>query len=318
MKPFTKGLLVGALGTLLITGAGVAIGGKYVLDGLQMARKAIATEAAEAVETQTYPLASLRRISVSTGVGDVTIEAGDVPDVRVTARRVARAATLSLAQDALTDVRSSAQVTRRGTLLLRQEQAPRREAGTEGQIGREVHFTIVVPRQAKLIVSARAGVGKVTLTGLGAGASGEAGVGDVTARDVAGPLTLESGTGDVYARGGKGDLTAEAGIGQVRIHGREGRVSVKTGTGDIEADLAKLTAPADLETGIGGVTLTVTRKLDARFELSAGLGHITNGLADVKPEQGANDDKTVVVLGKGTHAVKASTGTGDIRLKPGD
>ncbi|MOA54222.1 hypothetical protein D3C78_1778010 [compost metagenome] len=58
--------------------------------------------------------------------------------------------------------------------------------------------------------------------------------------------------------------------------------------------------------------------MDARLELAAGIGHVTNGMADLKPEAGANDHETVLVLGKGTHVVKAGTGTGDVRLKPGD
>lgn len=319
MSPFTKGLLLGISLTLVVTTTAVAIGGKLVWDGLQMARRAMATEAAEAVETKAFPLAGLRRLSASTGVGDVTVEVGDVSEVQVTARRIARADTLRAAQEALPTIGWSAQVVR-GRLILRQEATGRREAADSptGEVKREVHFRVVLPKQAALRVAARTGVGTVSLTGLQEAASGEAGVGDVRVKNVDGPLTLEAGTGDVAIDGGRGPVTAEAGIGTVRVRGHEGNLSLKTGTGDVRADLIKLSGPVEVETGIGNITLAVTRKLDARFVLEPGIGHVENDMPAAKPPEGAQGEQTVLVLGKGTHMVKAGTGTGDIHLQPAD
>lgn len=317
MSPFTKGLLVGISLTLVISTAAVAVGGKLVWDGLQMARRAIATESAEASETKSFPLAGLRRLSVTTGVGDIEIAVGDVKDVQVTARLVARGNTLSEVQAALPAIGWAAQVSR-GRLILRQELQRLDATGSPGEVKREVHFRVVLPKGADVRVAARTGVGTVSLKGLQAAASAEAGVGDVQATDVTGHLVLEAGTGDVRVKGGRGTLTAGSGIGTVNVRAHEGVLSLKTGTGDVFAEIAKLTGRVEIETGIGGITLAVTRKIDARFELEPGIGHIDNAMPAAKPPADAKAEQSVLVLGKGTHAVKASTGTGDIRLQPAD
>lgn len=312
MSAFAKGVLVGVAGTLVVTGLAVAVGGKLVWDGLRLAKQAIGAEAAEASETKTFPIQGLRKISVSTGVGDVTVEAADVPAVQVTVRRVAKADTLKAAQERLKEVQWSAQVYR-GVLVLRQDTDNRRD-----EMGRELHFTVRVPKKASLRTRARTGIGALTLTGLNGPTTGEAGVGDVHARDLGGNLNLESGTGDVIVEGGHGPLKAEAGVGAVRVHGRKDALDLKTGTGDIEADVAALAAPAELETGIGNIVLTTTRKGDVKFDLHAGIGQVKNGIASAKPAPGKAQDETILVLGKGKHLVSATTGTGDIRIVPAD
>lgn len=308
MRAFAKGVLVGVAGTLVVTG----VGGKLMWDGLRLAKQAIGAETAEASESKTYSIQGLRKVSVSTGVGDVTVEAADIPAVQVLVRRVAKADTLTAAKERLKEVRWSAQVYR-GVLVLRQDTDNRRD-----EMGRELHFTVRVPKKATLRTRARTGIGQLTLTGLNGSTTGEAGVGDVHARDTAGPLSLESGTGDVIVDGGHGPLKAEAGVGAVRVHGRKDALDLKTGTGDIEADVAALAAPAELETGIGNIVLTTTRRGDVKFDLHAGIGQVKNGIASAKPAPGKGNDETILVLGKGQHLVSATTGTGDIRIVPAD
>lgn len=157
-----------------------------------------------------------------------------------------------------------------------------------------------------------------------------ANTGDLRIRDVDGPTTVETNTGDVDAADIRGDLSAETDTGDQEIDGVDGTVSaradtgdvtvrqstavdrVRTDTGDVEAEIPSLSGDAEVETDTGDVSLALSRELDAAVTVSTNAGDITaDGFDD--PDT-ATETTFVADLGDGTHALRVTTDTGDVRL----
>ena len=154
--------------------------------------------------------------------------------------------------------------------------------------------------------------------------------GDAELRAVDGPATVRTDTGDVYATDVRGDLTARSDTGDQELSDVDGAVSartdtgsvtvrraatvdeLRTDTGDVDGAIPSLTGDAEIQTDTGDVSLTLSRSLDAGVTASTNTGEITAGGFD-DPET-ATETTFVAELGDGTHTLRITTDTGDVRL----
>jgi len=175
--------------------------------------------------------------------------------------------------------------------------------------------------------------------------------GTIEIRGVRGKLKVDTGSGEVLAKDVQGDLSIDTGSGRVTLENiRGGLLSLDTGSGEIRAsdvtadrlaadtgtgaisldelhcpvvlldtgsgpvdlDLSSDVEKVEVDTGSGGVTMTVPAKLGAEFDLETGSGGID---VDVPHESISVDrDRVRGRLGNGQGRIHVDTGSGGVRM----
>lgn len=246
--------------------------------------------------------------------GDVSITAGDEPNLEVQAHEVAYANSDADAQKIFNSV--AAHVTVNGSAVVIQSQ---------GNSRGKVNLTVTVPKSAKVTVSS--GWDNVTATGLGAGI-------DVTAR---GDIHLNSMTGPVAAHfpHGKhdefsahdieGDLTLNGDLNDLTLSGIKGSV---TQDGDLDGDvhLEDISGPVHLHTPVTTVELgslpgdLTLDSDDLRITYAKGLVRAMSHSKDIDLSQIYGDsivedrNGTISVGPAGNFSVNAKNSKGDVEI----
>lgn len=163
--------------------------------------------------------------------GDVSITAGDAPNVQVQAHQVAYADSDSDAQKIFNAEQTHVRVSGNAVSV-------QTDASSNGR----VNLTIVVPRSASITVNA--GRGDVAASGLGAGATISASHGDVQLSSIQGSVQVHftNDRGDFSAHQVTGDITADGRCNDLTLSDVKGKITVN---GDIFGDV-------HLENLIGG------------------------------------------------------------------
>jgi hypothetical protein len=142
-------------------------------------------------------------------------------------------------------------------------------------------FVVSVPPTATL--EAQAGSGDIEAAGLAKSVRARTGSGGIRLKDVLGQVYAVTGSGDISAKVGSAAFDARSGSGNVRVTlgAATGLVSARTGSGNVEVSLPK------------GATV--------RLRAKTGSGKLNSAFP--------HDPKAPLV-------VEASTGSGDITVKP--
>src|SRR5712692_4911494 len=162
----------------------------------------------------------------------------------------------------------------------------------------------------------------------------DTGSGDVRVSDVAGDITLDTGSGDVTVTGmtgghvkldtGSGNVTAtrveadelkvDTGSGDVEVSGVKARdISLDTGSGEVKLGLLTRFESLGVDTGSGGVTITVPADFGAEVDIETGSGGIDLGGVPVMVTR-LESDHIIGKIGDGRGRMKIETGSGGVRL----
>ena len=246
--------------------------------------------------------------------GDISITAGDGPDVQVQAHEVALA-------DSDSDARKifdteAAHVTVSGNAVL---------VKSDGNNSGRINLTITVPKTARVIVNA--GRGDLTAAGLGAGINITASHGDVHLSAISGSVQVHSSTDkhDISAHQVDGDLTIDGSCNDLTLSEIKGKVAQ---TGEILGDvhMENVSGAVHLHTSVtdlqvaelpGDLTLDSD---DLRVSQARGQVRIVTHAKDIDLNQIYGDtfvDDTrgeISIEPAGPYSVDAKNGKGDVSV----
>lgn len=166
----------------------------------------------------------------------------------------------------------------RGDELLLQAKAP--GSGLWSSKHCKAGFDVEMPKGLEL--SASAGSGGVSVSGLKAGVQASAGSGSVRLADVSGSLQVKVGSGKVEGEAASARLDVKAGSGDVRLGGLLGSASVKVGSGEVRLSWAKAPSAGlvDVKTGSGDVVLEFPEDTKLAADVLTGSGSFKTELGD--------------------------------------
>lgn len=176
----------------------------------------------------------------------------------------------------------------------------------------------------------------VSATGIRGSLTVDVGSGAVDVRDVEGDVNIDTGSGGVDVTGVNGrdllvdtgsgrveasevsvsDLNIDTGSGSIRASRVTARsVRLDTGSGSIELEASGDLDRIEIDTGSGGVTVTVPESYGARVVIDTGSGAIDLDM----PLQLQRWERTYVsgTIGDGRGRLTIDTGSGSVRLRSG-
>jgi DUF4097 and DUF4098 domain-containing protein YvlB len=161
-------------------------------------------------------------------------------------------------------------------------------------------------------VRAHTGSGSINADKLGAGSRLDTGSGTIEATNLMGSTTLVTGSGDLHAQlASAGDVGASTGSGSIKLENVQGAIRAETGSGSLEIG-GQPTSPWKLETGSGDITMRVG---NSRFNLDAETGSGSVKSDPPLTTHVADKHHVTGTVNGGGPTVKASTGSGDIRIE---
>lgn len=139
-----------------------------------------------------------------------------------------------------------------------------------------------------------------------------AGSGGQVIRGVDGPVEAMAGSGGVRIEATGSGIDARAGSGGIVITGAKAGVHARAGSGGIRIDGKPLDA-WDVQTGSGGITMSVADNTPFELDARTGSGRIDSRLA-INPINEASKHRLRGRVGSGGARVELSTGSGGIRI----
>lgn len=253
-------------------------------------------------------------IQIQNPRGDISITAGDEPNVVVQAHEMAYADSDSAAAKIFEA--EAAHVTVSGTAVLVQ---------SYGNDHGRVNLTITVPKTAKVTVNA--GKGDVTASGLGAGIDVSAAQGDTHLDAITGPVTMRfsSGRHDFSAHQIDGDVSADGSCNDVTLSEIKGKIAVN---GEIfgEVHLENAEQAIHLHTPVTDVEIAsllgdMTMNSDDLHVTDAkGPVHVVTHSKDIDLSEIYGDtyvenrNGTISIAPAGAYNVEARNDKGDVEL----
>jgi hypothetical protein len=182
---------------------------------------------------------------------------------------------------------------------------------------RRLHIEVLMPRDGDLRIETSDG--NINVENLSGNVDLHSGDGELKVSALKGMLRLKTSDGAIDGDGLDGKLDASSGDGRIRLSGRFDELRVKTGDGSITADVgagSKLESGWNIQSGDGGIELTLPRDLQADVSVSTGDGHVTSDI----PLSVQGDFGKTKVSGKlngGGAPLTIHTGDGSIHLRAG-
>ena len=262
----------------------------------------------------TRPIPANATIQILDPRGDVSITAGDQPNMEVQAHEIAYADSDSAATKVFDS--EAAHVTVNGTAVLVQ---------SNGNDHGRVNLTVTVPLTAKVTVNA--GKGDVTASGLGAGIDVTGGHGDTHLDSISGPVTMHFSNDkhDFSAHQINGDVTATGSCNDVTLSEIQGKISLNGelfGETHIE-NAAEQVSVHTPYTDVQIASLPGDMTLDSdnlRVSDAKGLVHVVTRSKDIDLSEIYGDtyvegsNGTISVEPAGAYNVEAKNDKGDIEL----
>jgi Putative adhesin len=180
--------------------------------------------------------------------------------------------------------------------------------------GRQVNFTIRVPRGVKVAVGS--GNGDVSVTGATSDVNAASGNGRVRV-SAGGPVHASSGNGDVRVDRAGGPVRASSGNGSVFVATSRGPVNASSGNGDVEVmmdSIADLPDDMELSSGNGSVIVTVPANFAGELDASTGSGKFYSDFP-LTIRGRLNPQRVRATIGQGGRRLSMHSGNGDVELK---
>ncbi len=246
--------------------------------------------------------------------GDVSITAGDGPNVEVQAHEVAFASSDGDAKKIFDGEAAQLKVSGSAVMI-------KSESNNSGR----VNLTVTVPKTAR--VTLNAGRGDVSAAGLGAGISVNTGHGDTHLNSITGSVQVRftSGRHDFSAHQIDGDLTTEGDCNDLTLSEIKGRVSTN---GQIfgQVHVENVAGPVSVHTSVTDVQIAelpgdlTFDSDDLHVTESKGMVHVVTHAKDVDLSQIYGDsyvedrDGRISVEPAGAYSVEAKNSKGDVEL----
>ncbi|HEX8710656.1 MAG TPA: DUF4097 family beta strand repeat-containing protein, partial [Terracidiphilus sp.] len=253
-------------------------------------------------------------IEIEVPRGDVSLAAGDGPNLQVQAHEVAYANSDEDAKK-IFDAEAAHSTVSGSSVAIR----------SQGHENGRVNLTVTVPKNAHVTVNA--GHGDLSATGLTAGINMTVPHGDTRLSNINGPVEMHfsGGKNDFSAHQIKGDITVDGNCNNLTFSDIEGRIST---TGEIlgEVHMANVSAPISLHTSVTDIQVAslpgeLTLDSDDLHVVEAkGAIHVVTHDKDVSLTQIYGDtfvkDSTgdVSVAPAGVYSVEASNSKGGVDL----
>ena len=138
--------------------------------------------------------------------------------------------------------------------------------------------------------------------------------GKVTVDHVSGDVDAQAATGEINIHQAKGFVKAVTTMGNIVIAGIGGLTEARTETGKISAEVPAIRDSAAIISGTGGITVSLSPRIDARLEASATTGKITYTDLHLTVNQ-SSGTKLAGRLGAGSGLINLKTTTGSISIK---
>jgi DUF4097 and DUF4098 domain-containing protein YvlB len=246
--------------------------------------------------------------------GDVSVTAGDGPNVEVQGHEVSFASSDAEAKKIFDAVQ--AHVTVSGNTVL-----VKSESNNRGRL----NLNVTVPKSAQVTV--RTGHGDVTAAGLGAGATITSSHGDVHLSTITGSVQVHfsNDRGDFSAHQIDGDLTADGNCNDMTFSEIKGKVTLN---GEIFGDvhLENITGPVHLHTSVTDVEIATLpgdmtlNSDDLRVTEAKGQVRVSTHAKDVDLSQIYGDTIVnnsrgqITIAPAGAYNVEARNGKGDVEV----
>jgi len=189
-------------------------------------------------------------------------------------------------------------------------------SNAEGEIVLDTHTGRVNASGIRGSLLIDTGSGRVDVSGIDGILSVDTGSGGVTLADCQGDrIVVDTGSGRVTGNGiTTAYLEIDTGSGTISVENVTGEeVRLDTGSGSVVCGLLANPAFVNIDTGSGGVTLTVPATLGAQLEVDTGSGGIT---VDVPIEYQKKSRSYVLgTIGDGEGKIIIDTGSGRVRIR---
>jgi DUF4097 and DUF4098 domain-containing protein YvlB len=265
-------------------------------------------------QTQNAQIPANSVIDIEIPRGDVSVTAGDGPNVEVQSHEVAYANSDTDAKKIFDAEATQLKVSGNAVLIQ-----------SENHDNGRVNVTVTVPKNARVTVNA--GKGDVAVAGLGAGLSVSAGHGDTHLNAITGAVQvhLTNDKHDFSAHQVDGDLTVDGDSNDFTVSEIKGRVTTR---GDLygEVHLENVSGPVNIHTSrtdlqVAELPGDLTFDSDSlHVNESKGLVHVVTRSKDVDLSQVYGDsyvedrDGTISVEPAGAYNVEAKNDKGDVEL----
>ncbi|HUJ32088.1 MAG TPA: DUF4097 family beta strand repeat-containing protein [Candidatus Acidoferrum sp.] len=271
------------------------------------------------------------QLEVTTGSGDVHIQAGAAGEVRIHGDIRAHGWSPEGAQAKLKEVETNPPISQDHNLV--------RIGGVGLRTGNiSIDYTIVVPANTQLHsvagsgdvqvsgiqgpASFTSGSGNVSASGIGSDVQALAGSGDIQLSDIQGQAQVTTGSGDIEVRNAKGAARLHTGSGDVKVSQPDDNVVAATGSGSVTVDGAH--ADLRVQTGSGEVSIDGNPGESNYWDLHASSGDVTlhvpsNASLRLYARTSSGDiDAGIPIVLEGTagkHELRARIGDGKARVE---
>jgi uncharacterized protein involved in outer membrane biogenesis len=182
---------------------------------------------------------------------------------------------------------------------------------------RRLRIEVLMPKDGDLRVETSDG--NIEVGNLSGNVDLHSGDGELKVSALKGVLRMNTSDGAINGDDLDGKLDAHSGDGKIRLEGRFDELKVKTGDGSVTATVragSKIESAWNIQSGDGGIELTLPKDLQADVSASSGDGHVTSDI----PLAVQGDFRKSKVNGKlngGGAPLTIHTGDGSIHLREG-
>jgi hypothetical protein len=182
---------------------------------------------------------------------------------------------------------------------------------------RRVRIEVLMPKDGDLRVETSDG--NIDVGNLSGNVDLHSGDGELKVTALKGVLRMNTSDGAINGDDLDGKLDAHSGDGRIRLEGRFDELKVKTGDGSVTLTVkagSRIESGWNLQSGDGGIELTLPKDLQADVSASSGDGHVTSDIP-LAVQGDFSKSKVNGKLNGGGAPLTIHTGDGSIHLRAG-
>lgn len=220
---------------------------------------------------QSIPVTGTVDLSIETGSGQISVEAGDDTSVQVSATVKVYAASEADAQAVADQIQTAPPVTIDGNTIHLGDLTPYAITAPDTDVS--FHFTVKTPKDTTLTMSTSSGDQQVS--GLTGPVTADMGSGDAEISEIEQKVTVSAGSGDTEITDCV-DASVDVGSGDVSLTRLSGTMALSFGSGNIT--LTDITGSVTADGGSGNITASSGLSTGAVWKLEVASGYISLNL----------------------------------------
>jgi DUF4097 and DUF4098 domain-containing protein YvlB len=182
---------------------------------------------------------------------------------------------------------------------------------------RRLRIEVLMPKDGDLRIETSDG--SIDVENLSGNVDLHSGDGELKVSALKGVLRMKTSDGAINGDGLDGKLDANSGDGRIRLEGRFDELKIKTGDGSVTAIVkagSKIESGWTIQSGDGGIELTLPKDLHADVSASSGDGRVTSDIP-LAVQGDFHKSKVNGKLNGGGAPLTIHTGDGSIHLREG-